>query len=112
MAADVVRQTAHGDDGGQADCRCVYKPAPAESQVGDVIELTQDEQVELATWTSTEQKDLAAPLAEAIVPTSNTPTEQAVVGPQVSSLKHDDDEADSSAWQRMAKLWGVSENQP
>jgi hypothetical protein len=71
----------------QGHCRCVYKPAPENADVGEVIELNQDEQLELATWLAAE--------------------------PEVASVDASpaaDDAARQRSWQRMAEFWGVTDN--
>ena len=60
-------------------CDCVYKPAPLEAQVGDVLELTHDEQVQVASYVSAGHADDGAPAKpQAAKPTS---------------------------WQRLTKVW-------
>ena len=87
---------AANGEGGGAGCRCVYKPAPAEAEIGDVLKLSEDEQVRLASWMSAEQQDPTA-----------TPVEPAAASGAASTAQADG--AKSSAWQRMAKLWRVSD---
>jgi hypothetical protein len=49
----------------QGQCHCVYKAAPPEARVGDVLELSEDEQVQVASYVSPGQTDDGAHVAEA-----------------------------------------------
>lgn len=79
-----------------------YKPAPAEAQIGDVIELSNEEQTQLASWApATDATDAAVVRADAIEATRAETTGEATEEAQSLSM-----------WQRMTKtlrLAGKSE---
>jgi hypothetical protein len=62
-------------------CHCVYKPAPPEAQVGDVLPLGDDEQVQLASYVSARPADDGATAVEVA------------------------DAAKPSAWRRLTNAW-------
>ena len=80
-------------------CHCVYKEAPAEAQVGDVLELTDDEQLQVASYLSAGQvvdpNGGAAPIAAA----SKSPNSES---PNAA--------AKPAAWQRLAKAFSLSDD--
>ena len=80
-------------------CDCVYKPAPSEAQVGDVMALTDDEQVQVTSYLSAGRTDDAASAAQADAASSEVPA----VTPAAA-----DEAAKPTAWQRLAKVWPLS----
>ena len=45
-------------------CGCVYKPAPNNAQLGDSLELTEQDQIDLAAWTAKRSQDNAVRIAD------------------------------------------------
>ena len=85
-------------------CRCVYKPAPAEAQVGDVLALSPDEQVQVTSY-------LAQP--EAVAGPSVAAATEATSGGDVGeNIGNGDGEAKSSAWKRLTKVFSPEDDAP
>ncbi len=75
-------------------CHCVYKPAPPEAAVGDVIEVSPDERAQLASYVSDDQPETASQ-----------------VGPAVDAQQAAAAAPKPPTWQRLAKFWRNADEQ-
>jgi hypothetical protein len=83
-------------------CDCVYKPAPPEAQIGACMALTDDEQVQVASYLSAAPADdVASTVGGNAVADADTDSNEAAA--VVSSTA--DEEAKPTTWQRLAKVW-------
>jgi hypothetical protein len=96
-----------GDHSGtDVACDCVYKEAPADAQLGDVLELSQDERAQLTSWAAAKHPELAASLAATASATQSTPIDHGVqLAAGVAASAPAGDESERSVWQRVAGLW-------
>ena len=85
-----------------ADCGCVYKEAPADAPIGDVVELTEEERVQLASRITDTEKVAASqqPATETVAAADYDPT----VAAQEQSVPSDEAAVDSP-WQKMRSLF-------
>jgi hypothetical protein len=98
-----------------AECKCVYKPAPADAQIGDVIELSPTEKIELAKRvpelkemiaTPVDEQDLGTSLALASGAANDLPGEpvQFAAAP-ATAAPMTAEEPKTSLWHRLTSPW-------
>lgn len=116
VEADGCCCASAGVDGNNPACRCVYKPAPPEAELGDVFAVTADERGELVAWHPAAQNDSNIQLvtAETEVKTTNvktvaaesaaaeTPVTAAAATEDVPPIEEARDEVLAPLWRRVA----------
>ena len=85
-----------------ADCGCVYKEAPADAQIGAVVELTEEERVQLASRI-TDTQEVAALQQPATEMVAAADYDQ-IVATQEQAVPSEEAAADSP-WQKMRNLF-------
>jgi hypothetical protein len=121
-AYTIQGQTGIKRDVSKTACNCVYKPAPADAKIGDVIELSPTEKIELASKlpemkqllaTPPEEQDLGSSLALASGAANDLPggpiqfaTAPAVQAESASSATAAaTPEPNTSLWHRLRTAW-------
>lgn len=108
-------------------CDCVYKPAPPDASVGDVLAVTPDEQAQLASYVSADGHAAAAAAAgQMLIPTMAPASEPAAAQQQAapasevrpaatrpaSTARQASAAAQKpSTWQRLATFWRNADDQ-
>jgi hypothetical protein len=90
-------------------CHCVYKAAPPEADVGDVIEVTPEEQAQLASYVSADGQSGAAASGALMIPTMAPVSEPANANRAVTQAAAEAPQP--SAWQKWAMFWRDSDEQ-
>jgi hypothetical protein len=99
----------------QGPCHCVYKAAPPEANVGDVLEVTPDEQVQLASYVSADGQTAVATSGEMLIPTlapAGEPASANQADPAPAARAASAEAPKPSTWQRLATFWRSAEEQP
>jgi hypothetical protein len=95
-------------------CRCVYKPAPPETSVGDVLAVSPDEQAQLASYVSADGQSAVAASGEMLIPTM-APTGEPASAIQAAATSEPRQVSAATpkppAWQRVATFWRSADEQ-
>jgi hypothetical protein len=92
--------------GPSCGCGCVYKPAPADAQVGDTLELSEEERAQVATWNATRQETTAVRQAGALSATGGAVPQSSQSDATAS------DDAPQSLMQKLSGLFRRGGDQP
>lgn len=87
-------------------CNCVYKPAPAEAAVGDVLALSEEEQVQVTSYLAASEANGVVPIEVADDGAAEVPVASPVAAsPVASNAPSAGEAAPQSGWKRLAKVW-------
>jgi hypothetical protein len=87
-------------------CDCVYKPAPADAQIGDSLELSDEESAQVVAWKATRPEKDAVQQAEALRTTGGD------VQPASQVNAAAGDQSTQPLWQKLSGMFRRASDQP